>query len=135
MELLHQKGQAKVIAHVIDAGICVRCGACVGICPYFDFFNGKVVVLDRCYAEPSKCAQICPRIAYAPTSPIKKVGNEGEIGETFGLSQRGGPVMSHIRVSKEKKYGPLIPPNRAQFIIGLEPLETLRIIKEFANSG
>ncbi len=55
------------------------------------------------------------------------------IGETFGLSQRGGPVMSHLRISKIKKYGPLIPPNRAHCIIGLEPLETLRIIKEFAN--
>ena len=55
------------------------------------------------------------------------------IGETFGLSQRGGPVMSHIRISNEKKYGPLIPPNSAHFIIGLEPLETLRIIEEFAN--
>ncbi len=55
------------------------------------------------------------------------------IGETFGLSQRGGPVMSHLRISKTKKYGPLIPPNRAHVIVGLEPLETLRIIKEFAN--
>ena len=55
------------------------------------------------------------------------------IGETFGLSQRGGAVMSHIRISKEKKYGPLIPPNRAHFIIGLEPLETLRIIEAFGN--
>lgn len=55
------------------------------------------------------------------------------IGETFGLSQRGGAVMSHIRISKEKKYGPLIPPNTAHFIVGLEPLETLRIIEAFGN--
>jgi len=55
------------------------------------------------------------------------------IGETFGLSQRGGPVMSHIRISKEKTYGPLIPPNQADIIIGLEPLESLRIIKQYGN--
>ena len=55
------------------------------------------------------------------------------IGETFGLSQRGGPVMSHIRLSKERNYGPLIPPNMAHFIIGLEPLETLRILLEYGN--
>ena len=55
------------------------------------------------------------------------------IGETFGLSQRGGPVMSHIRLSKEKSYGPLIPPNMANFIIGLEPLETIRILLEYGN--
>jgi len=56
------------------------------------------------------------------------------IGETFGLSQRGGPVMSHIRLSQESKYyGPLIPPNMAQIIIGLEPLETMRILLEYGN--
>ena len=43
------------------------------------------------------------------------------IGETFGLSQRGGPVMSHIRISKERNYGPLIPPNMCDIIVGLEP--------------
>lgn len=55
------------------------------------------------------------------------------IGETFGASQRGGPVMSHIRLSKERNYGPLIPPNMAHFIIGLEPLETIRILLEYGN--
>jgi len=55
------------------------------------------------------------------------------IGETFGLSQRGGAVMSHIRLSESANYGPLIPPNRADIIIGLEPLETLRTVMEYAN--
>ena len=55
------------------------------------------------------------------------------IGETFGLSQRGGPVMSHIRLSRERNYGPIIPPNMAHIIIGLEPLETLRILAEYGN--
>ncbi|MBN1277140.1 MAG: indolepyruvate oxidoreductase subunit beta [Deltaproteobacteria bacterium] len=56
------------------------------------------------------------------------------IGETFGLSQRGGPVMSHIRISRERNYGPLIPPNMAHVIVGLEPLEALRILNEYGNS-
>ncbi len=55
------------------------------------------------------------------------------IGETFGLSQRGGPVMSHIRISDKGHYAPLIPPNSTHIIMGLEPLETLRIIKDFAG--
>lgn len=56
------------------------------------------------------------------------------VGETFGLSQRGGPVMSHIRLSRRRNYGPLIPPNEAHIIIGLEPLETIRILLEYGNS-
>ncbi|MBW1887781.1 MAG: indolepyruvate oxidoreductase subunit beta [Deltaproteobacteria bacterium] len=55
------------------------------------------------------------------------------IGETFGLSQRGGPVMSHIRLSRESNCAPLIPPNMAHVILGLEPLETLRIMMEYGN--
>ena len=55
------------------------------------------------------------------------------IGETFGLSQRGGAVMSHIRISNDRNYGPIIPPNMAHIIIGLEPLETLRILMEYGN--
>lgn len=57
------------------------------------------------------------------------------IGETFGLSQRGGPVMSHVRISDQRLYGPIIPPNRAEVVVGLEPLETLRILPEYGNDG
>jgi indolepyruvate ferredoxin oxidoreductase beta subunit len=56
------------------------------------------------------------------------------IGETFGLSQRGGPVMSHIRLSKKINLGPLIPPNMAHIIVGLEPLETIRVLTEYGNN-
>ena len=55
------------------------------------------------------------------------------IGETFGLSQRGGPVMSHIRFSSNTRLGPLIPPNMAHIIVGLEPLEAIRILMEYGN--
>ena len=55
------------------------------------------------------------------------------IGETFGLSQRGGAVMSHIRISENRNYGPLIPRNMAHIILGLEPLETVRILTEYGN--
>ncbi|MBC8457770.1 MAG: 2-oxoacid:acceptor oxidoreductase family protein, partial [Deltaproteobacteria bacterium] len=40
-----------------------------------------------------------------------KKGFKVTTGETFGLSQRGGPVMSHIRLSRTRNFGPLIPPN------------------------
>lgn len=55
------------------------------------------------------------------------------IGETFGLSQRGGAVMSHVRISKNRVPGPIIPPNSADIIVGLEPLESLRVLKEYGS--
>ena len=56
------------------------------------------------------------------------------VGETFGLSQRGGPVMSHIRLSRSRNYGPIIPPNMGHLIVGLEPLEAVRILEEYGNA-
>ena len=41
--------------------------------------------------------------------------------------------MSHIRLSRDKNYGPIIPPNMAHIIMSLEPLETLRIIMDYGN--
>lgn len=55
------------------------------------------------------------------------------IGETYGASQRGGPVMSHVRVSKETQCSPLIPDGQADVILGMEPVETLRMIGQFGN--
>ncbi|HZK84199.1 MAG TPA: indolepyruvate oxidoreductase subunit beta [Desulfosporosinus sp.] len=56
------------------------------------------------------------------------------VGETFGASQRGGSVTSHIRVSQVKPYGPLISRGDADFILGFEPLETLRTFTVYGNA-
>lgn len=55
------------------------------------------------------------------------------IGETFGASQRGGAVMSHLRISTTKHYGPLLPDGHADIVLGMEPLETLRVLKQYGN--
>ncbi|OGO15540.1 MAG: hypothetical protein A2Z02_00580 [Chloroflexi bacterium RBG_16_48_7] len=55
------------------------------------------------------------------------------VGETYGASQRGGAVMSHVRVSQEMQYGPLIPNGRADVVVGMEPLETLRVLAQYGN--
>ena len=55
------------------------------------------------------------------------------VGETFGLSQRGGSVQSHLRISRNNEYGGLIPAGQAHVILGLEPLETLRILPVYGQ--
>jgi indolepyruvate ferredoxin oxidoreductase, beta subunit len=55
------------------------------------------------------------------------------IGETFGMSQRGGSVMSHIRVSSTAVWSPQIPKGRADLIVGIEPLEALRVLADYGN--
>jgi indolepyruvate ferredoxin oxidoreductase, beta subunit len=55
------------------------------------------------------------------------------IGETFGMSQRGGSVMSHLRVSPDSVRSPQIPKGGADVIIALEPLEALRVLTVYGN--
>jgi len=64
---------------------------------------------------------------------LVKEGYLVTIGETYGASQRGGPVMSHVRISRETQYSPFIPNGRADIILGMEPVETLRMLGQFGN--
>jgi indolepyruvate ferredoxin oxidoreductase beta subunit len=57
------------------------------------------------------------------------------IGETFGASQRGGSVMSHVRVSAQSVWSPQIPKGRADIIVSLEPIEAIRILKTYGNQS
>jgi indolepyruvate ferredoxin oxidoreductase beta subunit len=55
------------------------------------------------------------------------------IGETFGMSQRGGSVMSHLRISEKSVRSPQIPQGRADIIVALEPVEALRVLARYGN--
>ncbi|MFP4668794.1 MAG: 2-oxoacid:acceptor oxidoreductase family protein, partial [Desulfobacterales bacterium] len=55
------------------------------------------------------------------------------IGETFGASQRGGSVMSHLRISGHSTWSPQIPKGRAHVIISLEPTEAVRVLADYGN--
>ncbi|MBW2367754.1 MAG: indolepyruvate oxidoreductase subunit beta [Deltaproteobacteria bacterium] len=55
------------------------------------------------------------------------------IGESFGMSQRGGSVCSHLRISSRDTYSPMVPPNAAHMILGLEPIEMFRLLCQHGN--
>ena len=48
--------------------------------------------------------------------------------EVHGMSQRGGAVQSHLRLSDKAISSDLIPEGKADLIISLEPMESLRYI-------
>jgi indolepyruvate ferredoxin oxidoreductase beta subunit len=55
------------------------------------------------------------------------------IGETFGASQRGGSVMSHVRISQHSAWSPQIPGGKAHLVIALEPSEAFRVLSAYGN--
>jgi len=66
---------------------------------------------------------------------LVELGYKVTIGETYGATQRGGSVMSHVRLSKTRQMGPLIPPRAADLVIALEPSEAARVLGQFGNPG
>ena len=57
--------------------------------------------------------------------------------ETIGMAQRGGNVLSHVRMGNvgESVQAPLVPKGQANCIIALEPGEGLRAVDYLAPDG
>ena len=64
---------------------------------------------------------------------LSRKGFNTIIGETFGASQRGGSVMSHLRISAQSHWSPLIPAGRSHLVIALEPTEAIRVLAHYGN--
>lgn len=63
---------------------------------------------------------------------IKK-GEKAHTAETIGMAQRGGCVVSHVRVGD--CFSPLIPKGQADVIIGFEPGEAVRVLPYLKEGG
>jgi indolepyruvate ferredoxin oxidoreductase beta subunit len=55
--------------------------------------------------------------------------------EVHGMSQRGGDVMSNLRISSEEVFSDLIPQGKADIVIGVEPMEALRHLPMLKPGG
>ena len=64
---------------------------------------------------------------------MSRKGLNVTIGETFGASQRGGSVMSHLRISTTSSWSPQIPRGQGHLVISLEPTEALRVLAIYGN--
>lgn len=66
-------------------------------------------------------------------------GLEVRGAETIGMAQRGGSVVSHLRMGDNVTDGgvhsPLIAPAEADIIIAFEPAEAVRVLPFLAPSG
>lgn len=55
--------------------------------------------------------------------------------EVHGMSQRGGAVESHLRISSKEIFSDLIPLGRADLILSVEPMESLRYLPFLSPEG
>lgn len=64
-----------------------------------------------------------------------KMGLNIKQAEVHGMSQRGGAVQSHLRISSEEIFSDLIPLKGADLILSVEPMEALRYLPFLSNTG
>ncbi len=55
--------------------------------------------------------------------------------EEHGMAQRGGAVIAHLRLADEPVFSSLIPRGRADMVLSLEPLESLRYVPQLHPEG
>lgn len=55
--------------------------------------------------------------------------------EVHGMSQRGGDVQSNLRISDQPIFSDLISKGKANLILSLEPMESLRYLPYLAPGG
>ena len=61
-------------------------------------------------------------------------GETAHTAETIGMAQRGGSVVSHVRIG-EGAHSPLIPHGTADVLIGFEPAEAVRALPYLKAGG
>lgn len=61
-----------------------------------------------------------------------KEGLDVLASEVHGMAQRGGSIVSHLRIGREL-YSPLVTEGSADLILGFEPAEVLRVLRFAKN--
>ncbi len=63
------------------------------------------------------------------------MGKSLKQSEIHGMSQRGGSVFSHLRVSDNEIFADVIPEGQADIILSSEPMEALRYLPWLNKEG
>lgn len=74
-------------------------------------------------------------IAFVIDSAALKAGLRVKQAEVHGMSQRGGAVQSHLRLSTEPIFSDLIPRGEADVVLSVEPMEALRYLDYLRPDG
>ncbi len=107
---------------VLDPGLCVACGACLGLCPHLLLYDGQVAAPDPCGLADGRCIDLCPqnpgpdpRQRRAGLQAARGLGDEAPLGpvrrawwgraqaaDLGGRAQYGGVVSALTALALEQ---------------------------------
>ncbi|MCB2188077.1 MAG: Coenzyme F420 hydrogenase/dehydrogenase, beta subunit C-terminal domain [Deltaproteobacteria bacterium] len=85
-------GLSRLKSEVLDSGLCVACGACLGLCPHMIFLDGRLAAPDDCGLGEGRCWDLCPQAAEpapdrrrAALARARGLTPEGDYGQVLAL--------------------------------------------------
>ncbi len=84
-------GSAELTEDVQNKGLCVNCGTCIGQCPYFKSYKGKVAMLFPCTMPEGRCYANCPKT---------EVDYDRLTASLYGKAYDGSPMGHFIDIKK-----------------------------------
>ncbi len=86
-----QPCQDQLVQQVIAPGLCVACGACLGLCPHYLFMDGRVAAPDKCDLAEGRCLELCP-VALEQDPAPRRAGLAADLG--LEMEPPMGPVLA-----------------------------------------
>jgi len=77
-------GSNELIEDVHNRDLCIGCGACVDLCPYFRNFKGKTSQLFPCTLEQGRCYAYCPKAEVDLNELARQTRGEDYDGSPLG---------------------------------------------------
>jgi coenzyme F420 hydrogenase subunit beta len=81
-------GSKELVNDVARRDLCIGCGMCVNICPYFKTYKGKSAMLFPCTLEQGRCNAHCPKTEVDLDALSRFFWNEPYDGAPLGRFKR-----------------------------------------------
>jgi len=93
-------GAAELLEDVHNRELCIGCGACVDLCPYFKNYKGKTSQLFPCTLEQGRCFAYCPKAEVDLNELTRKIRRVDYDGSPLGAYRKVLASRSGVRMGK-----------------------------------
>ncbi len=80
-------GSKELLEDVFRKDLCIGCGGCVNLCPYFKNYRGKTTMLFPCTLDTGRCNAYCPKVEVNLDELSLSVWNKPYAGSPLGTYQ------------------------------------------------